>query len=235
MSGAQAVPKGALEVHGSMTVVSKTKNQPLRPPTAHLIPIRVIPATNHKFPNKSLGADDDGIGVCVSVCLCVFIQAVCELHPCPEGVASVTVGGETEADVAMRQNLLKEEASLPAGSNATTATQPPAERMLRLVWGDSAAAAAAAARPTSQHGPRQHQHEEDEEEDRMQSRKRRRRRLVDIEEVVFTLPTEGGTADAADGGVTTQSQQAAAFFNNMADTVRGKDTTTTTTTTTSTQ
>lgn len=150
-----------------------------------------------------------------------LLKVVCELDPCPGGLESVLVGDEAAAQLAGRMLLLRdypqsESISSQRGRN-THQTARQGERPPKRAARDGDGGASLRGRGRARRSG-------DEEAGaggmlwQGQGAGRPRRRLADIEEVEFSVPSEGGS-EGGDGEAATESQQAAALFNNVADSV----------------
>ena len=134
---------------------------------------------------------------------------VCELDKCPGGLESVLVGDEAAAQLSGRRMLFlrghpQRQSVGERGEGPHQTVRDGAESVLRgqdRVRRSEDGNGVAGGKLWQQAGS-----------------ERRRRRLPDIEDIGFSIPSDGGT-EGEDGEVMTGSQQAAAFVNSMADPV----------------
>lgn len=151
------------------------------------------------------------------------LKVVCELDPCPGGQESVLVGAGAAATVQSGRLLLLN--THPQGQSGSQR----GEAALQTVrHGDQLGHRAVRDGGGGfLRGQDRARHSRDKEGDtggmlwwhgEGAGAGRRRRRLADIEEVEFSVPSEGGI-EREDGVVMTESQHAAAFVNNVADPV----------------
>eukprot|EP00903_Cladosiphon_okamuranus_P017296 g15937.t2 len=138
----------------------------------------------------------------------VVRQVVCELDPCPGGPESVLVGDEAAAVQSSRVRIVKD-------TPGQTARRGERRRPRALRDGDVGSLRG------RRRGPQSEINEEGDtggvgRQGQGQGDGLLRRRLANIEEVDFSVPSEGGV-EGEDGEAMTESQQAAAFINNLAD------------------